>query len=105
MKLLVASLLVGGGSFLAADLPDVGPDECAIVSVDIERADPTLMDPAPEATALQLIVYCGHTVRSGETATKTERGLKVVEVDLEQAEQLVAAADDLLAGDESLTFD
>lgn len=101
MKLLVASLLFSGGTFLASDLPNVDADECAVVSVDVTFADPTLIDPDPEATALQLVVYCGHTVRSGETSTKVERALKVITVDVETAETIVSAAGDLLDADES----
>lgn len=103
MKVLIASLIFGGALVPAADLPDVGADECAVVSVDVELADPTLMSPDPDATALRLVVYCGHTVRSGETSTKTDRALKVIDVDRDTAELIVTAAGDLLAADDTFT--
>lgn len=99
MKLIVAALLAGG-TLLAADLPNVDSDECAIVSTDIETGDPTFIDPDPAATTLRLIVYCGTSVTSDTGYVSTIRELKYIDVDLEQAEIIVRAASDLLDDDD-----
>ena len=105
MKLFVASLLVGGGTFLAADLPAVDDNECSVVSVTVETPEPTLIDPDPAADAMKLVVYCGHRVPSGENGSRVERALKVIDVDVDTAEVIVNGAADLLDGDqETATF-
>src|SRR5690606_6279102 len=104
MKLFVASLLVGGGTFLAADLPAVDDNECSVVSVMVETPEPTLIDPDPTADAMQLVVYCGHRVPSGENGTRVERALKVIDVDVDTAEVIVSGAAGLIASDDPTTF-
>ena len=104
MKLFVASLLVGGGTFLAADLPAVDDNECSVVSVTVDVPEATLIDPDPAADAMQLVVYCGHRVQSGENGTRIERALKVIDVDVDTAEVIVSGAAGLLESDDPTTF-
>jgi hypothetical protein len=95
MKFIIAAALAGGGT-AAFTMPSVGADECAIVSTDIEREDETLIDPEPPAVGVRIIVYCGHEVVNENGISRTDRSLKVIELDVDQATVLVEAADELL---------
>lgn len=95
MKILAA--LLAGGALFAADMPNVSMDECAVVSLDIETGEPTFIDPEPAAESMRLIVYCGQRVVSSTGYVTNERALKYIDVDLEQAEVIVQAADDMVS--------
>ncbi len=98
MKFIIATLLAGG-TLAPAELPTPGINECAIVGTEIVRADPTLVDPTPDAVSVRLVVLCGQGVTSSSGTVRTERDLKVIDLDVEQAAVLVEAADDLLTDD------
>lgn len=94
---LIAATLIAGGTLVGAEMPSPGYDECAIVSVDVAAGEPTFIDPEPGATSMRLIAYCGQRVtNSSGSGTHNEPALKFIDVDLEQAEVIVQAAEDLL---------
>ncbi len=98
MKAIVATLLAGG-SLVAAEMPSPDTNECGIVSVEIQRGDATLIDPTPPAESLRLVVYCGHAVMTSTGAVRTERALKILDIDIDDAVVIVEAAGDLLDED------
>lgn len=100
MKAIVATLFAGTVLAPSADMPSPGVNECAIVSTEILRADPTMIDPTPVAESLRLVVYCGHGVATESGSIRTERDLKIIDVDVEQAQVLAAVAGELVAGDD-----
>lgn len=93
IKIVLAAAVAGAAGFA---LPSVGVDECAVVSTDIERAEATPVDPDPAAEAVRIIVYCGHQVSGAGGTVRTERALKVIDLDVQQATVLVEAAGELL---------
>lgn len=99
MKLLIAGALLVGGAAVQAELPNVGYDQCDIVSTDVARADETFIDPEPDATSLRLIVYCGQRVITPTGSERNSPELKVIDVDEEQAVVIVDAANDLIQED------
>lgn len=95
MKVIIAAALAAGG---AVALPNPGYDQCVIIDPVIATGDATFIDPEPDATSLQLIIYCGQRVVTDAGTYVNQQSFKVIDVDREQAELIVQAADELLDG-------
>lgn len=97
MKFAIATLLTGGTLLAGTDMPTPGYDECSIVATDVAYGEPTFVEPEPAAESMRLFVYCGQRVpNSTGSGSHNERSVKWIDVDREQAEIIVGAADDLL---------
>ncbi len=99
----IAAALLAGSSVSGMPAPEI--NECSIVSTDIVRADVTLVDPTPDALSVRLVVYCGQAVVTQTGASRNERALKFIDLDVVQAAVLVDAADDLLTDDDVFVED
>lgn len=98
MKFIIGfvATLFAGGTLVAAELPAVDFDECAIVSLDIASGEPTFIDPDPAATSMRIFVYCGQRTLNTSGTPINQRALKWIDVDVEQAEVILQAAEDLV---------
>lgn len=93
----IVGVMLGGGALVALELPTPGYDQCDIIEVKVERAEPTFIDPDPPATGMLLIEYCGQRMpNSSGSGYHNERATKYVDVDVDQAEIIVEGAQDLL---------
>lgn len=93
MKSLAALLL--GGTFFTADLPNPQVGECVIADVVITRTEPTMIDTDGEVTGIRLWQVCGFQVPT-ETGVAARDDTFNTELDLDDAELLVAAAGELV---------
>lgn len=99
LPVIAASALLAGG-LVPMDLPRPDRDSCELVSVTVEREPSTLADPDPAITSLRLVVYCGQSVPTESGNLRNDPALKVLDLDVDNAELIVAAAEDLTEGGE-----
>ncbi len=81
----------------AADMPNPNVGECAIADVVITRNAPTFINPDGEITGLRIWQVCGYQVPTGDGSNvRAVDDEFVTDIDLDQAELIVAAVDELL---------
>lgn len=96
MKFVIATL-VAGGTVFAANLPNPAYDECVLVDPIITTETPTFVNPEPDATAMQLIVYCGQRVQTTSGTYINQQAFKLINIDVDQAQLILRAAEDIAA--------
>lgn len=105
MKRFVAGLIVGvaiaGGIAVAADMPNVGYDECEFVARNFTTEDvATPINPEPEVTEARVYQWCGQRSYGASGTLMNIPALKWVDIDRDQAEILAPVIEDLLNTDD-----
>lgn len=94
---LIAGVAVGGGTLIAAGLPNPDVGECEFADIVVTRGNPTYINPEGEITGLHGWQVCGYQVPTGEGSdVRAIDEQFYFEVDVDDAELLVSAAEELL---------
>lgn len=96
MRLIIAPLLAGSALAPAADLPNPDVGECEIADIVVTRTNPTFMDSDGAVTGIRIWQVCSYQTPAGESLRTIDEEFPL-DIDLEAAELLVGAADELLA--------
>ena len=83
-------------SLAPSNLPS--DDECEIAGIEYDRTEPTFISEG-EITGATLFISCEFKVPTDVGAVRTVRDVKWIELDAEQAQVLIDAAEELVEGD------
>ena len=110
MKQFVAGAIIGavlgGGVLAAAGLPNPQVGECELADLVVTRDEPTIIDPEGAVTGAHGWQVCGYQVPTGAGSNmRAVDGQFYFEYDLDDARDIVDAADGMLDGDDVFTAD
>lgn len=94
MKFIIATVL-GGGTLVAANMPNPSIGECAIADFVFTRSEPTMIDPDGEITGARQWQVCGFQIPNGAGGYTAKDDTFYLDLTADEAEMVLAAAGEL----------